>query len=537
MKSKSRFNLEDYERCVQSFEQSTFQLNNQKNFSFQDQNQQFFSIEQIVTKKKKVSSPNFALKVATQENNKKSGNFWWIFSLIIFFTGAFSMFGFFFLKVNSTFGKISDKPVSNEAVINAIVDTIKNEDNSSEKLDGFKEGRINILLLGMAGENKPGQYLTDTIMIASVDTENFKVSLLSLPRDFLIKQNGNYYVKINSLYQSGLRKEEGAKVIIENIEKITQQKIHYYLTLDFEGFIKMIDTLDGVNVDVPRDIKDTRYPGPNYSYETFEIKKGLQSLDGETALKYARTRHDDVESDFGRAKRQQQILQAVRNKAFSLEIFLNPLKINEMLENLGEHVHTNISVEEIGALVDLAKKIDSQNVSTVVVDAWKDDSLLKSARFYSETQAISGLVTRTGNYSEIQDLAENIFDINLLKERKVEIEKEDAEILLVNATENSLLTTRVKIFLKELGMKNVETISVKNFEQKKTMVIDFTESGYPFSLDEIIKKIPAEKVEEIDEDLEEKIEKNEKSIIIILGDDVVGNYTYDEIEKDELENN
>lgn len=522
MNKKTSFNQESSLNDYKNYNPS-FQL---KNLNKQNFNQSLFVQNQNSTKKKKFFSPNFAPK----KEEKSQKNLWWILSLLVFFIGIIALFGFFFLKVSSTFGKISDKPVSSESVIKSIISTIQ-ENNDVENLKGFKEDRINILLLGMAGEKvKTGGYLTDTIMLASIDTKSLKVSLLSIPRDLLVRQN-DYYTKINAVYQIGLQKDEKADLIMETIEKITGQKIHYYLTMDFEGFTKIVDSLDGINVDVKEDILDKQYPGPNYSYEIFKLEKGLQTLDGATALKYARTRHDDLQGDFGRAKRQQQTLQAMRNKIFSLETFLNPFKINEMLNTLGNHIHTNISTEEIGSFVELAKKIDSQNVSSVVIDAWQPNSLLKSTRFNS----IAGLVTRTGNYSEIKELAENIFDVNLMKERKAKIEAENVDILLVNTTENDLLLARVLAFLRELGLKNVKTMNLKNVEQEKTMVVDFTESRYPFSLDEIIKKVPAEKSEKIDEVVKEKIEKNEKSIIIVLGSDIIKNYTYDEISKEESE--
>ncbi|MCK4635886.1 MAG: LCP family protein [Candidatus Moranbacteria bacterium] len=480
-------------------------------------------------------SPNFqpqTLNHSVKKVTKKSGKFILI-SSVIFFIGIIFLIGFYFFKTKSTLAKISGNNVSTESVVKSIVNSIKN-DNSIETLDGFDEGKINILLLGVAGDEKPGKYLTDTIMIASIDTKNFTVGLLSLPRDLLIKQD-RYFVKINILYQSGLKNEKDADLIIETVEKITDQEIHYYLTLDFAGFTQMIDTLDGINVDVKKDIKDTRYPGPNYSYETFEIEKGLQNLDGKTALKYARTRHTDIEGDFGRAKRQQQILQAVRNKSFSLETFLNPFKINELLNTLGDHVHTNISGEEIGAFIELSKKVDTQNISNVVVDAWKTDSILRSTRLYFNGHSMSGLITRTGNYSEIKELAENIFDIDYIKERKDKIKEENVEIILINTTEDKIVLSRVKSFLKELGLKNIETVSIYNDEQKITTVIDYSNGNNPFSLDEIIKKIPAEKVDEIPDGLYNEIGNIDGDFVIVLGSDIIKGYGYDEISQNELE--
>lgn len=475
----------------------------------------------------------YTLNNSFKTTAKKGGKIVGIF-LIVLILSSVTLATFYFFKTTSTINKISDaKNVSNESVVKSIVNSLKKEGDITT-LKGYDEGRINILLLGVAGDYRPGKYLTDTIMLASINTEDFKVGLFSLPRDLLIKQDG-YYVKINSIYQEGLLNEEGADSIIETVEKITDQEIHYYLTMDFQGFIQIVNTLDGINVDVKKDINDTRYPGPNYSYETFAIEKGLQTLDGEVALKYARTRHDDIEGDFGRAKRQQQILQAIRNKAFSLQTFLNPFKINELLNTLGDHVHTNISTEEISAFVELSKKADTQNISNVVIDAWQEDSVLRSARLYFNSGSMSGLVTRSGNYHEIKELAENIFDINYAKERKTKIEQEEVTITLINTTEDQVVLSRVKTFLKTLGLKNVEVLNVYNNEQETTVVIDYSDSANPFSLDEVIKKIPAKKVDEIPEDISNQIIEIDNDFVIILGNDIIKSYGYDEISKDELE--
>lgn len=539
--NKIQITLQDYEKNNQTFNAQHHKM--LKNLtSSQSQNNASNSTKKETSTKTPEEFKPQTLNSQIKKTAKKSGKVF-IYIVIFFIIATLILAGFYFFKTKSTMNKMSDNnTASTESVIKSIVSSIK-QDGNIETLEGFDENRINILLLGVAGDYRPGKYLTDTIMIASIDTQNFKVGLFSLPRDLLIKKDG-YYVKINSLYQESLQEDKNADLIIETIEEITGQKIHYYLTMDFQGFIQIIDTLEGINVDVKKDIKDTRYPGPNYSYETFEIEKGLQTLDGETALKYARTRHDDVEGDFGRAKRQQQILQAVRNKAFSLQTFLNPFKINELLNTLGDHVHTNISTEEISAFVELSKKVDTQNINNVVVDAWQEDSVLRSARMYFNSGSMSGLVTRSGNYHEIKELAENIFDINYMKERKVKIEEENVEIILVNTTEDQIILSRVKSFLKTLGLKNVEVLNVYNNEQENTTVIDYTNATNPFSLDEVIKKIPAKKVDEIPENISSvktsiyrvsNIENMDGDFVIILGSDIIKSYGYDEISKDELE--
>lgn len=303
---------------------------------------------------------------------------------------------------------------------------------SPKHLAGYKEGRINILLLGRAGEKHPGKHLTDTVMLLSIDTKEKRVALLSLPRDLLVPlPDTPNTVKINTLYQYGLRSRDGADLVKQSVGTITGLPIHYFATIDFDGFEQVIDTLGGIQIDVVRDIYDTRYPGKNYSYETFELKQGWQKLDGKTALKYARVRHGDPEGDFGRAKRQQQILQAVRDRAWSLPTFLNPITLTRLLESLGDSVDTDITPEAARSLLTLAETIDTKEVSTVVVDAWKKASLLRVTHIESSSGRAFALVPRSGTWNEVGTLAKNIFQADSIEKRRDQIEEERATLLIL----------------------------------------------------------------------------------------------------------
>lgn len=278
-------------------------------------------------------------------------------------------------------------------------------------LDGESAGRVNILLLGKGNEFHPGQNLTDTLMIASINTKTKKIALLSLPRDFYVHIPGTKIpIKINALYQYGLTNNLGVGPIIGAIQTLTDLRIHYFLLADFDAFTSIVDALGGINVEVLRNITDTRYPGPNYSYQTFAVKKGLQKMDGATALKYVRSRHGDPEGDFGRAKRQQQTLQAIKNKAFSLGTFANPLTMGKLLDAISDNIRTDMSLTDMSSLMSLTKNLDTQNITTVVVDAWKPNSLLRVSNF----GRAFGLVPRAGkyNYNEIGELADTIFNRN-----------------------------------------------------------------------------------------------------------------------------
>ena len=451
--------------------------------------------------------------------------------MIIAAAVVLSYAAFFFWKTYGTFKKISlvsestTKPISLTGYARTIISPIIPDEK--QPLRGEQAERINILLLGAAGEKKPGGNLTDTIMVMSIDTKNKKVALLSLPRDFYAQiPNSESYAKINSLYPIGLKQSDGVNLIKSAVSEILDEEINYYLVLDFDGFKKVINDIGGINITNERDIYDPRYPGPNYSYETFSLAKGFHTLDGETALKYVRERHNDPEGDFGRAKRQQQVIQAVKNKIFSAKTFLNVMTLNDLLTTLGNSVRTDISFEEMDEFLSLSQEVDMQNITNVVVDAWKKDSLLKVSHVPTANAMMFILVPRVGNYSEIQDLSENIFDLNKIKKRQEAIAAEEAKIGIINQSGDSQLTYKIQSLIKDkLAIKDVRVAySPASYVSEKTTVLDNSNGAKLFTLDELIKKIPASLASQAPE----IADSSDYDIVITIGKDLIDVYKYEE---------
>lgn len=485
-----------------------------------------------------------------RENDKKYSKnfsvrkFMWIFLFGVFIVIT-SWFSYFSWKVYDTSKKIGSENTGSSPTAMQYVENIVSPIVSvnREPLDGESEGRINILLMGAAGKNKPGGNLTDTVMIASIDTNNKKVALLSLPRDFYVQiADMESYSKINSIYKIGLKEGTGVNLMKKTVENILDVPIQYYIIINYDGFEKVINDIGGINIENERNIYDTRYPGPNYSYETFELSKGFHRLDGATALKYVRERHDDPDGDFGRAKRQQQVIQAVKNKVFSAGTLLNVVALNNVLNTLGENVKTNISFEEIDGFITLSKELDMQNITSIVLDAWEKESLLKVSHImFGDVRAFI-LIPRVGNYSEIQDLAQNIFDQNEIKKRKEKIVEENASIAIMNQSGDSQLPNKIRSLLKEnLGIKNAEMIPNKDHKiSDRTTVTSISLDEKIYTLDELIKKLPAS-LQQADDSAsqdEPEVLKNSpeaantpsinKDIMIILGKDLVDIYKYEE---------
>ncbi len=446
---------------------------------------------------------------------------------------TFSYLGYFSWKTITSVKKMQSGQVSTQSTLaqnmRAIISPVI--PMTAKPLKGEKEGRINILLMGAAGQNNPGRNLTDTIMMMSIDTKNKKVALLSLPRDLYVNvPDTKISTKINSLYQIGLKQDLGISPIKDTVEKITGLTINYYLVIDFDGFKKIIDDIGGINVISERDLYDTRYPGPNYSYETFSLSKGFHTLDGATALKYVRERHSDPEGDFGRAKRQQQVIQSVKGKLFSLETFFNVAALNNVLTTLGDNIKTDIALEDIAGLINLSKNVDTQNINNVVVDAWKPESLLKVSHVNIGNVAAFILVPRVGNYSEIQDVAKNIFDQTILQRRRDSIATENASIAIINQSGDNGLANKVSQLLTEkLHLKNVRISQGPANIAQQTTVRDNSNGLKIFTTDELIKKLPATLASSTNIQTGGELAENNAKIdlVVTLGEDLLKAYNFE----------
>lgn len=465
---------------------------------------------------------------------------------------ALCFFGYFSWKIGGATRTMNITPVKSTPV----TDTIHGATSllaplfgtNRTPLPGERDGRMNILLLGKANEKTAGQKLTDTIMVASLDFTRKKIALLSLPRDLYVKiPETSVSTKLNTLYEIDREQTTPADTVKRAVSTITGLPIHAFVTIDYDGFIRIIDLLGGVSLYVERDLFDSRFPGPNYSYETFEIKKGWQDLDGKTALKYARERHGDPEGDFGRAKRQQALLTALKQKTFSLQILLDPQTLSGIIETLGEHIRTDLSLKELRSLATLGYEFDTENIETVVVDAWKKDSLLRVSHVPVGNVSMFILVPRTGDWSEIRDLAENIFDLDRFKARREAIDNEEATIVIVNRSDASNLGQRIaRLLTEDLNLRktrvdffpsSIETDENENGENgnlEQSILILRDDALVPETADEITKKLSL-RTDESNQSFSREIFPN-TDIILVLGNDIAKQFSFEEDTIEDLRN-
>lgn len=204
---------------------------------------------------------------------------------------------------------------------------------------------------------------TDTILIATYNHQTNDIVMVSIPRDFHAEVPGQpgYYNKINGIYAKGERIAAGTglEYLKKEAEKVTDLEIQYYAMIDLQGFKEVIDTVGGVTINVENSFTDREYPTDDDRIETITFKKGVQTMNGATALKYARSRKGDngEGSDYQRARRQQKVIVAVKDKVLSTETLLNPAKVLDIISSVEKNLKlSEFTTEDIQAAINLGSK-------------------------------------------------------------------------------------------------------------------------------------------------------------------------------------
>lgn len=338
--------------------------------------------------------------------------------------------------------------------------------HNQKTLVGEKDDRINILILGIGGPGHDGPFLTDTILIASLKPSTKQISLVSIPRDLAVEIPGYGTQKINSADAYGEKKQTdwGGAYATEIISRTLDIEIPYYIRVDFKAFEDIINEVGGVKVEVDRSFTDTMFPAPADLFQTVSFKKGLATMDGETALQFARSRHGDngEGSDFARSKRQQKMLVALKEKVLSYNTLLNPIKINSIINSLESHITTNLEFSDIMTLIKQARELNTADIVTLTLDD-SPTGYLRSA--FSAAGAFI-LVPKSGNFQEIRLAIKNIFSGAVGADNNNAPAQDApagytpaAKIEIQNGTWNAGLAARIK---KRLNNKNIEVETVGN---------------------------------------------------------------------------
>ena len=276
-----------------------------------------------------------------------------------------------------------------------VVGTTAGEDPSPPAWTGTE--RLNVLLLGVdSRDDASATKNTDTMIVLSLDPVNKTGAMLSIPRDVYIDRPGVFTDKINAAYAFG-----GYDLTRKVVEDLLGIRLNAYALVDFDAFTKIVDSVGGVVIDVRRPVRDESYPTPDYGIERLDITAGPQLMDGQTALRFARSRHDT--NDYSRAQRQQIVLSALRTRMAEGD-FLRGLP--GLIDRVGSVVQTNFDPANILPLAQFGTGIDGGAIRSEVL--YPCGGAYPHCELQSSTSAQNGFIL-VPDRAKIRDLAAALF--------------------------------------------------------------------------------------------------------------------------------
>jgi LCP family protein required for cell wall assembly len=280
--------------------------------------------------------------------------------------------------------------------------------------------RINLLVLGYGGAGHDGAFLSDTVLVASIQPRDATVTLLSVPRDLWValpasRYSGPYHGKINeafSLTAAQGDRDAGMKVAATVVGGVVGLGIDRTVALDFHGFRTLVDGVGGVDLLVDRSFT-AAYPrnddadvDPSWIFVSFA--KGPQHMDGERALRFSRARYSDGPegSDFARTARQQKVILAAKDRVVERGLLASLLGL---LDTLRDNVRTDLSLADMNALAELARDYDD---GRTVHAALTTENVLQDLTLREGDEIVlSALRPRTiDDWSEVQAYVRGVLD-------------------------------------------------------------------------------------------------------------------------------
>jgi polyisoprenyl-teichoic acid--peptidoglycan teichoic acid transferase len=394
-----------------------------------------------------------------------------------------------------------------------------------ELLKGEGDGRINVLMLGKGGGDHDGPDLTDTILVASIDPINKTAHLVSIPRDTWVTVSGYGSSKINAVYANHKYrslntdpkdKEKAEKAGIDALSEVATQflgiPIHYHVMVDFQAFKQAVDTVGGVDMDVPANLAVTERLWDELSGKQYflNVQSGMQHFDGTRALFFTRSRQTSARGDFDRGERQRLFIQALSHKILSAGTYTNPVKVSQLMSAFGDHVSTDFSVNDSLRMASIVKGIQSSN--------FKSLSLVDPPNNFLTTSAINGQsvvvpLAGIGDYSQIQN-----FIRNTLKDPY--LAKENGALMVLNGTATSGLASSTADKLKSYGYNITKIDTAPTQDYDKTVLVDLTAGKKPFTKNYLEKRLKVKAVTKLPDTT---IQATGADFVIILGQNETAN--------------
>jgi len=389
--------------------------------------------------------------------------------------------------------------------------------HSGEMVEGQKEDRINILLLGIGGNGHEGPYLSDTNIIVSIKPSTREVAMISIPRDLGVKIADKGINKINYASAIGevLYPGQGGEYARKIFEETFNISIPYYVRVDFKAFEEIINLVGGLDVEIKNSFIDQAYPGENYSYQTVQFEKGTEHMDGARALIYSRSRHgtNGENSDFARSRRQQQVMTQLKDKLLSFEIYSDPMKVREIIDSLSSHINTNLNIGQIIYLGNLVRQTKQDDIKNLVLDSGVEGFTVpyiaangafmlapRGGKLDYINYAIAKIflnVTTTPNWSAVID-DESVYKFSTTKnENSTSTEKKhsiplwpNVKIEIYNGTWRAGLASRYQGKLSDNGFNIINIGNAETRPVEKTTIYIAKEELEPEILEALTKEIP-----------------------------------------------
>ncbi len=330
------------------------------------------------------------------------------------------------------------------------------------------------------GDTGPG--LTDTVIVAFLDIQKQTAGLISIPRDTFVEVPKYGPYKINQAFSLGEAygyPGGGPALLMESAGNLLGTTIDYYVQVDFEAFIILVDAIDGVSVDVKEKILVD--PDPSVDGDMKKLLPGKQVLPGDLALGYVRTR-GTAEGDFGRTKRQQQVLIGLQKKIFSQEVLPGLIpKLPALYQELFTHIETNLTLSQVVTLAWAVRDINPQSLQTTIINR----PLVEAGFNFRDQYVLFPDIDRIQKvWGDMQQIAatpvpeptrEITLDEYLLEE--------NAKVAVMNGTTSPGLAGETADFFIANGFQVTEVGNLDKFKDQ-TRIYDY--SGNPYTIQALL---------------------------------------------------
>jgi LCP family protein required for cell wall assembly len=355
----------------------------------------------------------------------------------------------------------------------------------STKLKGESQGRVNILLAGDSADDPghAGSDLTDSIMVVSIDTQNHTGFMLSVPRDLWVDIPGWSHQKINAANDIANFSQSGyPKGGMGQLEEIVQTDlgipIDYYGLIDYSAFKDSVNAVGGITIDIqssdPRGLFD--------AYTNLKLPNGEDALNGQQALDLARARGDNgagdtsygfPDSDFDRTQHQRQMLVALAQKAKTVGVIANPIRVSQLFNAFGNNIHTDLNLGDVLRLGQITKGMNVSNLQSLTYSDSGQNALLTN--YVDPSSGQDALIPSAGvdDFSQIQQYYKQLTSTN-------PVVREGPTVAVLNGSNTDGLARQEATILTADGFNVVATTDANN-EYNSSMIVDLSNGTKPNS--------------------------------------------------------